>query len=270
MAEKDEGLDTAIEILYMRVVSDGPATPRDPELIDAGRTLMAKLRFDNTTGPEDHRLQILGRYCLKGDGAAAAVWNICDQLGASIARYQTHAFYHDSFLDTLFAAQPLAALQGFCSGVEAAGVSVARGITDLARLRINPIAHVPVEELIGWCDEDPIIRYPAAASAVTIFGTSPAPGEPGWSDAALRVLDRAPDKLEVLKRFIERFSPSSWSGSRSAIVASNARLLDQLDSNGDPVLAEFIAAAKVRAARSVEAERDLESYIYGTAHQGFE
>jgi hypothetical protein len=269
LAAKDAALDTAIEILSMRVLSDGPGTPRDPELVDAGQILMAKLRFENTTGPEDYRLQILGRYCLNGEGAAPAVRNICNQLGGSIARYQTHALYHDGFLDTLFAAQPLAALQGFCSGVEGAGVNVARGINDLAQLRINPVARIPMEELISWCDEDPTNRYRAIAGVVIIFGTSPATGELGWSDVAIRLLDKAPDKVEVLKRFIERFSPWAWSGSRSAIVASNARLLDQLNTSGDPTLVAFIAAAKVRLTQSIEAERDLESYIWGT-DQSFE
>jgi hypothetical protein len=160
-------------------------------------------------------------------------------------------------------------LQGFCSGVEGAGVDVARGISDLVQLRANPIAHIPIEELINWCDGDPTIRYPAVASVAPIFETSPAPEGLGWSNSALKILEKAPNKLEVLTKFIERFSPVAWSGPRSAIIASNARLLDQLNANGDPAVAAFISTAKTRLVQSVEAERDLESYMWGT-NQSFE
>jgi hypothetical protein len=263
LAEKDGGLDTSIEILYMRVVSDGAGTPGNPALVEAGRTLMAKLRFDDTTGPEDYRLQVLGRYSLNGDGAAAVVRDICEGLGNSIARYQTHAFYHDGFLQVLFGVQPVAALRGFCSGVEGAGVDVARGIGDLSQLRTNPIAQIPIEELISWCDEDPTIRYPAVAGVVPIFASN-APEGLGWSNSALKILEKAPNKLEVLTKFIERFSPVAWSGRRSEVIASNARLLDQLNTNGDPAVAELISTAKARLVQFVEAERDLESYMWGT------
>jgi hypothetical protein len=163
----------------------------------------------------------------------------------------------------------MAALQGFCAGFEAAGVGDESGIAELARQRINAIDRIPIEELIAWCDQDPVARYPAAASGVQIFGSPPESGEPSWSDSALKLLAKAPDKVEVLKRFIERFSPWSWTGSRSAIVASNARLLDQL-SAGDPTVAKFIVSAKASMARSVEANRDIEAQIYGDKHRSFE
>jgi hypothetical protein len=254
----------------MRIVSDGPEAPRDPELVEAARILMAKLRFDGTRGQEDYRLQPLTRYCLRGDGAAAAVREICNRLGESVGRHQTHASYHEGLIDALFTQHALAALEGFCSGLEAAGVGVASGIAELTRLRTDPISHLTIDELVRWCDEDPAARYPAAASVVQIFGASPASGGPGWSSSALTLLAKAPDKIEVLKRFIERFSPWTWTGPRSATVASNAILLDQLDTTGDPALAEFISDAKASLARAVDAERGLESYIFGTEHQSFE
>jgi hypothetical protein len=142
LSEKDGGLDAAIQILYMRILSEGPDKSRNPEIVDAGRILMNKLQFDDASGQEDYRLQILTRYCLEGTDATAAVREICTRLGESVARYRTHAFHHEGFLGALFTKQPLAALQGFCAGVEAAGVSTASGLADLARLRMNPIDRI--------------------------------------------------------------------------------------------------------------------------------
>lgn len=270
LSEKDRGLEAAIQILYMRIVSDGQGTARNPDLIEAGRTLMARLEFGGSSGQEDYRLPVLVRYCLKGDGAAETVRKICTRLGEAIASYKTHAFYHEALIGALFAQQPLAALRGLCSGIERAGVSIEKGLSDLAHQRANPLGHISTEELLLWCDEDPSNRYPAAANVVPILGESPATGGPGWSKAALSLLNKAPDKLEVLKRLVERFRPWVWAGSRSAIIESNAKLLDQLNTCGDPALATAIAAAKTGLAAIVQSERDLESYIFGGEHQSFE
>jgi hypothetical protein len=60
----------------------------------------------------------------------------------------------------------------------------------------------------------------------------------------MAMLKQSPDPLLILDAFIERFVPSSWSGSRAAIVESRLVLLDQLDDLKNSVLSSH--ASRVR------------------------
>jgi hypothetical protein len=63
--------------------------------------------------------------------------------------------------------------------------------------------------------------------------------KPQWKPSALALLERAPNKIEVLKHYIGHFAPRSWSGSRSATWEANARLLDHFENHSDLDLAAF-------------------------------
>jgi Holliday junction resolvasome RuvABC ATP-dependent DNA helicase subunit len=65
----------------------------------------------------------------------------------------------------------------------------------------------------------------------------------------------------VIDIFLDRFSPSSWSGSRAAILRTRLGFLDQLNSAEDTALQDLIAEAKSRfsiAVNNEEAREELE------------
>lgn len=65
-----------------------------------------------------------------------------------------------------------------------------------------------------------------------------------WTPAARLVLEKAPNRVQVLAEFLRRFRPRIWSGSRAAIIESNARMLDELDFGGDAAAISFVEQAK--------------------------
>jgi hypothetical protein len=71
------------------------------------------------------------------------------------------------------------------------------------------------------------------------FVKVPNSDKPQWKPSALALLERAPNKIEVLKHYIDHFAPMSWSGSRSATWEANARLLDHFENHSDIDLAAF-------------------------------
>jgi hypothetical protein len=83
-------------------------------------------------------------------------------------------------------------------------------------------------------------------------------------------LDKAPDRVEVLKKFIGQFSPTGWAGSRASIVESNAKLLDDLAGYPDPALIEFIQKEKTRLSQAIQAERHTEALIERERDERFE
>ena len=68
----------------------------------------------------------------------------------------------------------------------------------------------------------------ATAQEVVSYHTAPGEGGVEWTPLAMEILKRAPDPLAVLKTFVRRFRPRSWSGSLAAIIESRLRLLDRL------------------------------------------
>ena len=80
-----------------------------------------------------------------------------------------------------------------------------------------------------------------------------------WTNLALHVLDRAPDRVAVLEQFVHRFRPTSWTGSLAAIIEERARLLTDLEEYPDPLVVEFIASEQNRLAQEIESERKWET-----------
>jgi hypothetical protein len=63
----------------------------------------------------------------------------------------------------------------------------------------------------------------------------------------------------VLTVFVERFRPTSWSGSRAALLEANARLLDTLEAEVRGELVPFVVKAKDQLAREIASERQWET-----------
>jgi hypothetical protein len=82
--------------------------------------------------------------------------------------------------------------------------------------------------------------------------------------------DVRPDRVAVLKEFVRRFSPMSWSGSRATIMAASAKLLDELEGYSDPTFIEFVAQEKVRLGKEIETERRAENLADKSADERFE
>jgi hypothetical protein len=264
IAARPDGLDIAIEVLYMRLLSSKVRELDDySEVVDAGRELLRRVRFTNARAGGDYKLEVAIKHCLAGEKGEAVVREICSNLKESISKRETLAAYHNDLLQGLFSVQPIAALDGFYS-------DDAEGLGPAVLIRRNPIDNVSAADLLTWCDRDPKTRYPIAASAVTSFRRSGDGLRPQWTSIALQLLDRAPDRIAVLKKFISKFSPVSWSGSHATILESNAGLLDDLDSYPDPTVVRFAAEEKVRLAKAVKIDQDSEAKYWRARDERFE
>lgn len=271
IAIKPEGLDIAIEILYMRLSFDeGRRNSTPAELIDIGCELMRQFTFTHRNAGNDYRVGIIAKCCLVGEKGATTVREICRNLKAAVSKSETYAFYHTDVLQVLFRAQPLAALEGFCGGDQTQlnlGVSI---LDQAAQLWRNPFDAISEADLLAWCDEAPEIRYSAVAAGVTPFQLSGEGGRPQWTNIARKLLDGAPDRVAVLRKFVRKFIPTARVGSRTAIVESNARLLDELVVYSDPALTEFIGEEKARLADAIKAEEMVEHWINQDRDERFE
>jgi hypothetical protein len=263
------GYDVAIEILHMRLHSDEDRKEGiAPELIDAGCDLMEQLAFTKKNDREDYRLSGIAKSCLKGAKGAAVVREICRKLKTAVAKYETHAFYHDDLLEGLFSAQPIVALDELCSGDAKELQEGLRILHDL-RSRKNLLGVVSEAEILHWCDEQPATRYPALARVITISQRTGEVAPLRWTSIALRFLEKAPDPSAVLKELVSQFTPASgWSDSLAAILEANVPLLDDLAAY--PNLAGIAAQEKLKVQQAIEAQRRSETSFDRERDERFE
>jgi hypothetical protein len=268
IAGKAEGFDVAVEVLGMRIYSEGQKkTPPDQELLRAGRELMQQIPLDSQDAREDYHAGEIVKFCFAGPEGRAAAHDIASRLRELVLKRRAFLFAHDDLLHALLGIQPAATLDGLFLAEPTA--KMASGLEYSFWDRRNPFDGVPEDELLNWCDVDPTTRFPLIASVVGIYASAQG-AERAWSNIALRLLERAPDRIEVLKRFMRQFEPSGWTGSRASAIEVNAKLLDQLTFLDDMTLQQFIAAEKIRITRFVEDEKRRELQQDRAANERFE
>jgi hypothetical protein len=105
---------------------------------------------------------------------------------------------------------------------------------------------------------------------VTLFQPSGENGLRQWTSTARKILDRASDRIEVLKSFVGQFSPMSWTGSHAAILESNAKYLEELAQHEDHAVRQFIAQEKIRLGELVRSGRRTEALFDRQRDERFE
>lgn len=111
---------------------------------------------------------------------------------------------------------------------------------------------------LTWCNINPEIRYPLAATVITFGRYAEESASHVWSEQANALLSNAPNPETVLTAFIARFRPMIWNGSRAALIEANARLLDSI-APMFPSLKPLAEATKARLAEEIATERRHET-----------
>src|SRR6266702_997479 len=145
----------------------------------------------------------------------------------------------NQILGALFAAQPTVVLDDLFAAERQDERTGFRDFFDHDDLLGSPLDRIPETTLLEWCDQGSTVRYPLIAARLVPFSRAPNSDKPQWKPSALALLERAPNKIEVLKHYIGHFEPMSWSGSRSATWEANAGLLDDFENHSDSDLAAF-------------------------------
>lgn len=255
LAALPDGYDVAVEVLHARLHADGKQVV-DHALTATGQDLLRRIPIAEKNDSLDYRLGKIARACLVGEEGSIVTQELCARLKGAVATYTTYASYHADLLEGLFLAQPFTTLTALCDGNEDDRARGMRILHDI-RSRKDLISAIPEAELLRWCDERPDARYRAIAGVLPISHRTSDADALRWTAFALRFLERAPDPAAVLHEYVEQFAPRGvWSGSRAAIMQTNAALLDDLD--GFAGLAAAVAQEKERMRQAIERERRFE------------
>ena len=252
------GWGVAVEILHMRIFADRSANrPLDCEIIEAAYALMGAATFARTNREQlDHELAEIAKSCLaSGDAEGVAASLATNLRQASIDQIRNWS-EHVDLLRVLLEFHPIAVLDALFEGLEEE-----KWIDTFEYLvghRGNPLDVVPPQVLVEWCDAAPTVRYKIAATLVRFSGRADVGGLLRWSEQAVALLENPRGRKVVLEKFIDRFTPRSWRGSRAVLIEANAKLLDAAELSLPPELRSYAAAEKTRLLEEAARERRSE------------
>lgn len=235
-----DGFHVAADCVHMRSVQEHrEKRALSPELIATGRIVVEACEFNRRLNREAHTVAEIIKACLQSPGTAPTVELVVDRLHRAVASYSLGLTEENQILGALLATQPFTVLNKvFAPGQPDAQIG-AKGLFDHDYMLGSPLDRVLEVTLLSWCDEDGNVRYPLIASKLVPFARNPQADTPAWKASALALLERAPNKIEVLGHYIRHFEPMSWSGSQSATWEKNVRLLDEFENHQDNELAAY-------------------------------
>jgi hypothetical protein len=274
IADDQPGTHVALNILSTRVW--GPQTDGEqqhPALLDAARHLLGRLTLDRSrfTLNSDYELSGLIRLMLPGADGELAAQQFARQLVTDLLADRVYAFEHTDLVRSLLEVHPVAVLDAWFDAAGHDGDSAARLLQSAKHHDGHPTDVIPADKILQWCKKGPAERFLAAASFVPFCAPNESAEDgPRWSVQAQQLLIHAPDKDATLDRFVDQFSPSSWSGSRATIIERNATLLDQVGEIVPAELTPGLAALRRRLTNEIKEEHAFESRIQRGRDERFE
>jgi hypothetical protein len=263
IVDKPDGMSVALDILSMRLHSDGSEKRRPVrEMTETGRELLQRYVFERKAGRADHEDYELGvtvSASLKGEEGAPIAQHLIRGLLTATGKYEVAGHDFNDLVKGLFEVQPVATLDALFEGGKKAKSNSIRLMQDFLVFGKSPIEDVPDQLIINWCDRDPAVRYPFSAAITVLFRRPDDKSPHVWTPIARRMLAEAPDAAALFKEMVSRLHPTSWSGSLATKLESRLALLNQIDAGQNASLADAIAEARQFFEKRIVDERKRET-----------
>jgi hypothetical protein len=136
--------------------------------------------------------------------------------------------------------------------------------------RACPLDLITEDVWMTWAAHKPETRYELLARVMRFSTTGDEEHANGWSPAALRLIEMAPEPVKVLDAFLERFRPNGWSGSLADILATRMPLIEVLKQHPKPAVAAWANQHAPSYAAYVECQRAREAAEDRVRDQAFE
>lgn len=259
ISEKEDGVPVAIKILQMRFFGmERNEYEPSYSLLDTGRTILNKVKFDRIKDglrSEDHVLSEVCKVCFKGEDGKRAAKDFCTQLAKAISENKVWVDDYNQVFEVLIDRQPKVFLDSFYG--ENNEYKPRRLVWD-SDLRSDPFTKLNDDILLEWCEKNPDDRYPVMAWVTKPFRKGKGESKLEWTPLAMRMIESSPVPERVLDNFKNSFEPSSWSGSRAAIMSTRLPLIYDLKDHENPAIADWAYKAEIEFKQRIERIRQSE------------
>ncbi len=271
---KEGGIGVVLDILQMRS-HQGKEEAREysDSLVAVAQRALIMHPFDRNQrqqGSEDYALAAVAKRCLSHPEASASAKELAKNLADAIFSHQAYSFDYIELLNTLAKLRPRIFLDEFLDRQDAEEFQRNRMFSVDFERKENPMTQIPDEQVIAWCEEDPASRYAIAATVVEAFEISSDTGKHVWRPIVEAILENAPDLTEIFEELGRSLRPSTWSGSRAAILEERSVLLPNLFDHENAEVGAWAKSHYKLLHQAVASEREQEKKHDRQRNESFE
>lgn len=271
---KQGGLAVAVKILNLRFHGNADARQHSSNLIDASREVLSLYPFPNERGRrdnQDYELNQIASVVIIGKGGSSAALKLCENIIDAVVKNKIYSFDYPELFNTIARLQPRVFLDQFIGNEKVENYHRKRIFENgIDERHDNPLKQISEEELVSWCDEDPVRRYPLAASVVQAFSKAGEPEQYEWKPVVHSLLEKAPNVGEVLESIAGFLYPSSWSGSLADALQRRAVLLEKLFAHENTEIGAWARSQYRTLQEAIKGERECEESRNRDRNESFE
>jgi hypothetical protein len=269
---KEGGVTLAADILGMRIFGRRSKKESISEALEAaGRDVLAlvPLRGRASARINHHTADIIKISLGKPEHDSEAR-ELCARILQGVKNHQVRISDIGQIVKALATVAPIAVLNILveqASDEENARRSIFR---ELSGEKTSPLSEIPEGTLLNWAAAKPDTRYINLAQVIHFFKAPADEASSGWSSAATKVIELAPEPVRVLDVFLKRFSPTSWGGSRADIMESRMPLIEEFAKHPNPQVARWAQDITSKFKADIARERQFEAASSRTRDETFE
>lgn len=267
---RDGGSGVAADILGMRVFGRrSDKLPISESLRATGREFLAKVELEKGAHL-DHMIGQVIEVAFDKQEHEDQVRDFCSRILSAIRSWKVYAWDLGDIITALtktFPAVILDMLVEQAVGEDGTGQTI---FQDIRGDRACPLDVVQDDVWMAWAAQKPETRYELLARVLRFSDAGDEDHAKGWSPAAARLIDVAPEPVKVLDTFLRRFHPSGWSGSLADTLESRTPLIEVLKQHLKAEIAAWATDRAPKFAACIDRERALEAAEDRARDQSFE
>ncbi|WAC14934.1 hypothetical protein [Dyadobacter pollutisoli] len=267
------GQEAAFEILYFKchVVKSGSINDIRGELLDIGRRILLNMDLEKELKSTDsYKIGVVLQICFSGKEAFDSASEFTLKLMRLIRLRYGFLKSADGILKKLVKIQPVCLLNTL---LEKGTLTVYAGWIDFRRnfeKYDTYISTLSDNFLLNWCREDPYERYKIIGGALISYERTVEPGKLKWKPIFWKLVDGAPNLLEVLDEIESTLRPSAVSGSRVNAYQARLTLFSELFDNPNIQLSEWARLKFSQWNEEIVQQRKFEEERYQDRNESFE
>lgn len=267
---REGGSSVATQILGMRVFGKlSDKLPITESLKATGRDFLAKVELEKGAH-FDHMLGQVIEVAFDKQECEDQARALCSRILSGIRRWAVDAWDLSETITALTKTSPIVILDALveqAAGADDTGRSV---LQDIRSESACPLDQIADDVWMAWAAKKPEARYELLARVMRFSNAGDEDHAKGWSSAAMRLIEVAPEPGKILDTFLQRFRPNGWSGSFADTLATRMPLIEALKHHSKP---EVVAWANEHApafAAHIDRERAREAAVNRERDQTFE
>lgn len=271
---KTNGDDVVLDALSMRLSrKEEAADILGSDLRQIGlRAAILRVQRDHrdSGGSTDYRMERVVSAALRFDGYDSDKQNWIDTIFSAVDEHYGYLSSFGKTIEKTAALMPESFLNHVFEGNEKQQQRRLFFISH-GSLRQLPLAKIDVGVLIQWCHaRNDSTVWASIAAGVTLWSKHDEHSVLILHEAAIKLLEAAPEPKTILQSFAERVKPTSWTGSRASVMQLRADAIGILINHERSDISEIAKVVYEELIRRIEREKEREQHEDNEQEQRFE